>query len=518
MITKESLLRVPLLFISVFISCQSCIHAESLAFPGAEGFGRMAVGGRGGAVYHVTNLDDSGPGSFRDAVSEPNRTVVFDIGGLIQIKERILVARNITIAGQSAPGDGIVIYGNELSFSGADNAIVRYMRFRMGSAGDKGKDAVTIAKGSPMIFDHVSVSWGRDENFSISGENGLFTIQDSIIAQGLHSHSCGGLLQNWGGISVLRTLYIDNHTRNPKVKGVNQFINNVVYNWRVAGYILGDSDAESRANVRGNYYIGGPQSGGHAPFSRANEHFHLFAENNYYDSNADGILNGTLLERPDYGNVTWRKTGFDYPKLAVIYPPQTACKIIISQAGASLPSRDRIDEYLIWELTTFGQYGRIIADEKELPTKGPGPVHGGQVQSDTDSDGMPDIWENSIESLDAATADNNGDLYNNGYTNLEDYLNWIATPHLHVAKNCAVSIDLREYTLGFDKRAVYTVENCTHGTALLKANRHTVEFMPEADYTGPATIGYTVNDGDTISGRINLLVFEPTDKVNAKLN
>ena len=480
--------------------------AELLAFPGAEGFGRNAVGGRGGSVYHVTNLNDSGPGSFRDAVSAPKRTVVFDVCGVIRIKDRIVVSKNITIAGQTAPGGGITVYGNGLSFSGADGAIVRYMRFRMGKSGDKGKDAIAIADGSNMIFDHVSVSWGRDETFSISGEDDFFTIQDSIIAQGLDTHSCGGLLQNWGGISILRTLYIDNHTRNPKVKGVNQFINNVVYNWRAAGYILGDSSAESHANVCGNYYISGPQTGRSAPFSHANENFRLFAENNFYDANANGILDGAIVERNDYGPVTWQTAAYEYPQIAVVYTPSTAYKMIVSAAGASLPQRDRVDRFLIRELTTLGERGKIIADEKQLPTKGPDPIAGGKTPTDTDQDGMSDLWENAIDGLDPTIADNNGDIDNNGYTNLEDYLNWLAVPHLEAAKNSAVVIDLRQYTAGFDKNAVYTIEKMTHGIAALKPDGHTIEFAPEDDYTGPAALEYTVDDGDAMSGNIHVLI------------
>lgn len=484
--------------------------AGQLAFPGAEGFGRNAVGGRGGDVYHVTNLNDSGPGSFRDAVSVPNRTVVFDASGIILIKDRIVVSKNITIAGQTAPGGGITVYGNGLSFSGADNAVVRYMRFRMGKSGDKGKDTITIATGSNMIFDHVSVSWGRDETFSISGEDGLFTIQDSIIAQGLDTHSCGGLLQNWGGISILRTLYIDNHTRNPKVKGVNQFVNNVVYNWRAAGYILGDSSAESHANVYGNYYISGPQTGRSAPFSRANENFHLFAENNFYDANANGILDGAIVERNDYGPVTWQTAAYEYPPITVVYTPSTAYKMIISAAGASLPQRDRVDQFLIRELTTLGERGRIIADEKQLPTKGPGPIAGGKTTIDTDRDGIPDVWENASDGLNLGIADNNGDIDGNGYTNLEDYLNWRAVPHLEAAKNSTVVIDLRQYTDGFDKKAVYTIKKMTHGNAALKPDGHTVEFTPEDDYTGPAALEYRIDDGDAMSGNIHVLIAAPS--------
>ena len=256
------------------------------AFPGAEGFGRFATGGRGGAVYHVTNLADRGPGSFRDAVSQPDRTVVFDLGGVIHITNRVSVSPNITLAGQTAPGEGIVIYGNGVSFSGANHCITRHLRFRMGVHGDAGKDALGIANGHDLIFDHVSVSWGRDETFSISGPVTNVTIQDCLIAQGLQPHSAGGLIQTGGGVSILRTLYVDNHTRNPKVKGVNQFVNNVVYNWGGGGgYILGDSEGDSHANVINNYFITGPSTTA-AAFSRGNLNFHIFATNNFLD---DGI-------------------------------------------------------------------------------------------------------------------------------------------------------------------------------------------------------------------------------------
>ena len=150
-----------------------------------------------------------------------------------------------------APGDGVVVYGNRVSFSGADDLICRYLRVRMGINGREGKDAAGIAYGSDMIFDHMSVTWGRDECFSINGDPKKpadqprnITIQNSFIGQGLQPHSCGGLIQTTinDGVTLYRNLYIDNKTRNPKVKGLNQFVNNVLYNWGNGGaYIMGDT-------------------------------------------------------------------------------------------------------------------------------------------------------------------------------------------------------------------------------------------------------------------------------------
>lgn len=219
--------------------------------PEPKGSARFATGGRGGAIYHVTNLNDSGTGSLRDAVSQSNRIIVFDVSGVIHLKSPLIFKSNLTVLGQTAPGEGVQVYGDRVSFSGANNIIVRYIRFRMGVGGTSGADACGVSNGKNMIFDHLSVLWGRDECFSVSWDNkgtrpSDITIQNSIIGQGLQSHSCGGLIQTEGGVTLYRNLYIENKTRNPKVKGLNQFVNNVVYNWGGGGcYIMGDSEGPS---------------------------------------------------------------------------------------------------------------------------------------------------------------------------------------------------------------------------------------------------------------------------------
>lgn len=419
-ITRSSFKYSVLLLFMLFMT--DPLFAQQLAFPSAEGFGRFATGGRGGEVYHVTNLDDSGPGSFRDAVSKSHRTVVFDVGGVIRIEKRIIISPNITIAGQTAPGDGITIYGNGLSYSGADNTITRYIRIRMGKVGDNGADAVSIASGHDMIFDHVSISWGRDGTFDLNGDVSNVTLQNSIIAQGLQTHSTGGLIQPSGGVSILRCLYIDNHTRNPKVKGMNQFVNNVIYDWAVAGYILGGGTKRlCEANVIGNYFIDGPVTGDTPPFNRANENFHIYAQNNWHDGNENGKLDGAEISKDVYGPVTWIETPFDYPEVTLLSPLKTY-ELVLSEVGASL-KRDEVDALLLENLTSLGTKGKTISDEMDLPTKGPGIVNGGKAYQDEDKDGMPDYWEKAKGFNLNDSQDSKEDRNSDGYTNLEEYLN-----------------------------------------------------------------------------------------------
>jgi hypothetical protein len=406
---------------------QVSLIAQQLAFPGAEGFGRFTTGGRGGTVYHVTNLYDNGPGSFRDAVSQSKRIVVFDVSGIINITDRIVVSSNITIAGQTAPGDGVVIYGNGLSFSGADNTICRYLRVRQGVNGTYDTDAVTIANGSTMIFDHMSVSWGKDENFSIrwneiGTEPTNMTIQNSILGQGLIDHSAGGLIETNGGVSLLRNLYIDNDTRNPKVKGVNQFVNNVVYNWNDAAYILGDSEGNSYANVINNYFIYGPNSGS-APFTRGNLNFHIYASDNYSDSDKDGILNGAVIPQASYGTVDWQASPYDYPAVTLLSPVD-AYNLVVAEAGASLPARDEVDTRFILELTSLGTLGEHVSNEFVAPMNGVGTINIGKAEPDTDQDGMPDKWESYYGLNPNSITDQNEDIDGDGYTNIEEYLNY----------------------------------------------------------------------------------------------
>ena len=484
------------------------LHAQTLAFPGAQGFGRFATGGRGGTVYHVTNLNDAGSGSFRDAVSAANRTVVFDVGGLVRITNRISVAQNITIAGQTAPGEGITVYGNGISFSGAHNTIARFIRFRQGVNGDNGTDAATMTGNShDMIFDHLSVSWGLDETFSISSDSAPYptniTIQSTIISQGLQDHSAGGLIQTPGGVSIVRALYIDNDTRNPKFKFNHEYVNNVVYGWETAAYIMGgDSAGDSYANAFNNYFINGANGGG-AGFSGGNENYHIYATNNWQDSNRDGVLNGAEIPFANYGPMDLQTTPFPYP-ISNALPPLTALKLAISDVGAS-QHRDIVDERMITELTSWGTLGETVSSEFEAPMSGPGTIKGGVAPLDTDQDGLPDFWEAALGM--ATNAPNNNHTNASGYTDLEEYLNWLAEPHDVAQPDAPVDIDLWQFTRGFTNHSpVYSVTNATNGTAVLRPDGHRVRFTPNAALVGPASFQFTVVDGEgsTITRTMNL--------------
>jgi len=433
-------------FIAVFLLSGFQAFSQLPAFPGAEGFGKFAVGGRFGSVYHVTNLNDSGTGSLRDAVSKSNRIVVFDVAGVIRLNSRLVFAANLYVAGQTAPGEGIIVYGDGVSFSGASNTIVRYLRFRMGKVGTDGADAAGIANGTNMIFDHLSVSWGLDETFSISpdgkGSLGNITIQNSIIGQGFLSHSAGGLIQA-DNITLYRNLYIDNSTRNPKVKGKNQFVNNIVYNWKNAAYIMGgDSEGNAYCNAHGNLFVKGP-SGGGSPFSGGNSLFHLYAADNWYDNTTDGILNPYSIPRSEYsGAPDFQEQPYNYPAL----PTLSALKLkdsLESFVGASLPYRDLADYYMINELKSLGKQGKILSEEVQLPFGPPSTwtIWTGNSRLDTDNDGMPDSWEKS-----------NGTNYQvndamiiatNGYANIENYINSINVSDKQDFLRAPVCFDLK---------------------------------------------------------------------------
>ena len=447
----------------VMVLSSSHLIAQQLAFPGAQGWGRFATGGRTGTVYHVTNLDDSGKGSLRDAVSQPHRIVVFDVAGVINISSRIVFSNNLYVAGQTAPGEGITVYGDGVSFSGSSNIIVRHMRFRMGKGGSSGKDCAGISNGTNMIFDHCSFAWGLDEVFSINpdgkGDLHNVTLMNCVFGQGLLTHSAGGLIQA-DSITLYRNFYCDNATRNNKVKGAHQYVNNIVYNWKNGCYLMGgDSQGKSFANTQGNLFINGPAGGGNACTS-GNSDFNIYAADNWQDKNRDGQLNPYEIPRSEYGGgPTFKEQPYPYPALDIV-SGSTLFDDLLPVVGASLPYRDYVDCYMVDECRSLGNDGVIISTEDVLPFGKPSTwkVWAGNTRVDTDGDGMPDEWEKANGT--DPTKNDAMTKADNGYANIENYINSISAENVDAflrapqileqtdASPTSISIGWRDWTVG----------------------------------------------------------------------
>jgi len=384
-----------------------------------------AVGGRGGDVYEVTNLDDSGPGSFRAACEASGpRTVVFRVSGTIHGRSRINVLNPfITIAGQTAPGDGICLRGTELMVRTHD-VILRYMKFRRGK--DPSGDSLDIMYGADqVIVDHATV-WGSDECLSNYGTTNV-TIQWCMIGEGLLPHSCGGL---WGpNSSYHHNLIFSNGTRNPKLAygkagQVWDFRNNVIYNW---GYESTNGDSVGNANIVNNYYEYGPgtRPGGVRHRITSGNGWNVYAAGNYVagypaisaDNWADGVQ----------GTGTRSLAPFESPPITM-QPAVLARQYVLAGAGAK---RDAADLRLLRELQT--RTCSFVGNKDGTPYPGiPDSIEqlGGwpkltslPAPLDGDHDGMPDQWETAHRLDPASATDRNGFTLDPDYTNLEVYLN-----------------------------------------------------------------------------------------------
>jgi len=426
MITKKKLkftLSVSLICLLVQIAyCQPKTIEKTQktpAFPGAEGFGKYATGGRAGDVYVVTNLNDSGTGSFRDAVSKPNRTVVFNLGGVIKLEDRVKVAENITIAGQTAPGDGITIYGHGISFS--SNTIVRHIRLH-GSIGMARGSCVLVADDlEDAIFDHVSVQWGRWDNLHVKNTRRI-TFQYCIFGESIDPQCFGALLENPDSITIHHCLWIDNQSRNPKAKAGIQFFNNVIYNWGGSGFVGGHSAANHYQDIINNYFIAGPSSSDHF-LSMFSETDHVFHKGNLIDLNKNGILDGISVTDDDFIKekaTLMKDLNFGEQFMVPLESAADAYNTVAEKAGAYL-KRDVIDNRLIDQLKSLGQEGKIIRTENEV--NGQPVMDSGKPYIDSDGDGMPDDWEKANKLNPKNPQDAKLYTLNGNYTNLEMYIN-----------------------------------------------------------------------------------------------
>ncbi len=418
-----------------------------IAFPGAEGFGAYTTGGRGGRVIFVTNLNNSGPGSLRAAIREKGpRTVIFRVSGTIKLLKNdetpdpnLRISNpNITIAGQSAPGDGICLAGGGIGLNaGADNVIIRHIRSRPGDCGWTAGTGISGRFFQNAIIDHCSMSWAMDQVCTFYN-NSHVTIQWCIIAEGLHfsrhvkrhGHSCGIAL---GGMNTTmhHCLNMSSDGRNPLVGGIpdstTEFRSSVLYNW-----VYTASLTQGSYNYVDNYYKPGPSMKERAIFR--NYAGHAYVARNFFEGSPEitednwkGIQNISRSRNPAAN--TPAKEPFPYAKITA-HSAKEAYELVLNNAGATLPRRDAVDKRLVSEVRS-GKKGKIINHQKEVG--GWPELKTYDVPVDTDNDGMPDAWEKNFGLNPNDPADNVKDLDGDGFTNIEEWLN--STDATKVDKN-----------------------------------------------------------------------------------
>jgi hypothetical protein len=415
--------------------------AQTLAFPGAEGAGMHALGGRGGRVIAVTTLADSGPGSLREAIDARGpRTIVFRVAGTIALLSPLQIDQGrVTIAGQSAPGGGITLRNQPLLIS-ADDVVVRYLRVRLGDEGKVETDAITVNRGARIVLDHVSASWSVDETLSVAGLGKDLsrvprdvTVQWSIIGESLNNsghakgaHGYGTLIRSGFGarISFHHNLWAHHRARMPRPGNYNgedidplgpqvDVRSNLFYNWG-AGYSGYNADTANAIgyNFIDNAYIMGPQSEKPIAFDekdpRARAYFAGNSMNGAVPADPWSLVTGVVAQR--------QAAALEISRIAAD-PAEKAAVRILAKAGASR-FRDAVDARIVESVRTRG--GRLIDSQKDVG--GWPELPGGAAEPDGDGDGMPDGWERKHRLNPADAADGNGDADGDGYTNLEEWL------------------------------------------------------------------------------------------------
>ena len=427
-----------------------------LAFPSAEGYGKYTRGGRGGAVYEVTNLNDEGSGSLRSAVEASGpRTVVFRVSGTIELESSLEIeSPYITIAGQTAPGDGIAIKGQDLHIE-ADQVILRYLRLRLGDESGDETDALWGRYNENIIIDHVSASWGTDETLSLY-HNSYVTVQHSIISEAIgdgEGHKFGAI---WGDnySTYHHNLIAHSSSRNPRfASGARHvdFRNNVIYNWGYNSVYGGEKqqpgDSQfpfSEINVVANYYKPGPATEPGVrdriaePSSRGpDDKGRWYVADNVVVGDSEVTANNWLgVDGDDYVRLDepWSAMAIDQQ------PAEEAYHSVLENAGATLPTRDAVDTRIINEVRNGDATYEGDAYRQEQSPVDPSQKSGiidsqddvggwPELEStdpptDSDHDGMPDEWEIEM-GLDPEDPSDRNRVGPDGYTMLETYLNEI---------------------------------------------------------------------------------------------
>lgn len=397
------------------------------AFPGAEGVGMWARGGRGGKVIAVTTLDDSGPGSLRAALETKGpRTVVFRVAGTIELKTPLRIGEPfVTVAGQTAPGDGICVKNYELQIGQTHDVVVRYLRCRPGDKTSKAgeMDALTIWDVQNVIVDHCSATWSTDECLSVTNDSDRVTVQHCLIAEALTTHGLGSIIGTYrGSVSFLHNLYAHNRDRNPRASGYQataghaedpgpriEFRGNTLFNWSSgAGYTgSGKPDVPERVAVNyvGNYLKAGADT---SPAYRAcaftvygGATAELFVEGNEVEKPVRPVAfqSELVVARPG-ATVVMRDKPLAFESEAaaenVKLSARAAHHRALESVGASKPKRDAVDARIIGGVRDgSGRQVKTIAEDA-WPV-----LQGAATEPDTDGDGLPDAWE-KMHGLDAA--------------------------------------------------------------------------------------------------------------------
>lgn len=576
-----------------------------LAFPGAEGYGKYAIGGRGGTVYHVTTLDDNGDdvnpveGSLRYGIKKVSvpRTIVFDVAGVIDLKNRLTCSDPyVTVAGQTAPGSGILL--RTCPFGMASDGITRFLRLRLGHKrlvdgvipgghenpdGSYGADAdrydettvhgvdgMGMAGNDNSIMDHCSISWTIDEGFSSRNAQSI-TLQRTIISEALnnagHPNYPQGTRHGYaatiggGEMSARLTvgsyhhnLLAHNEGRNWSLSGGldgggyydghHDIYNNVVYDWGGRATDGGTHEC----NFTANFYKMGRRSSEtllNAQIEgtgRGTQSYYV--SGNIRQARDNGALQedreGTTYRYSASQDVTWDvfvNSPF-FPSLGEIGTAREAYKNVLSDVGCNQPFADNHDRRMVTETisgttSTKGSrtgYAGLIDSEEDDGCEGFGGLGITTERRpdgwDTDADGMPDWWETAHATLNRDIADNNDDPDGDGYTNLEDYLNWMAAPHFMLA-DAPMTVNLKDYFAGYANNPSFAIEAnegslaaTINGTDLIVSATSTTAAFPTltiraTDDDGWGSFARTLNfyTGGTADGITTVVTDEaPSDE------
>lgn len=488
-----------------------------VAFPGAEGAGANAVGGRGGDVYYVNTLtDNNSSGSLRYGISTApagGRTICFKVSGNIVLNSTLTVNKSrITVAGQTAPGDGICFQNYSFNIA-ANDVIVRHLRSRLGTNAMQEADCMWINAGTNIIVDHVSASWSVDEVLSSSTDVANLTVQNCFITESLNNsihekgaHGYGGIISASADTtySYLRNLYAHNQSRNPRIGSDAQagtlrldFRNNVIYNYGGRAGYTGATNESCEANYVGNYCIKGPSSTYNYILQGGGSTTHVYQNGNYIDLNLNGLVDGANTGWSMFSqSYTPFVTPFDVPAATTETAP-VAYQRVVALSGAMPWRRDTTDQRIAQ--TVRQQNGMIIdavAQVGTWPTLAAEPA-----PLDTDNDGMPNYWELAV-GLNPNNAADRNNIDDSGYTELEVYLNWLADAHALCDRNGQVDVDLRTAT-GGATNLTYSVSSGINGTVSLLGNGYTARFIAAANTNGAAHFTFTATGNGTLFGPIN---------------